>query len=124
MNLLITDCVVYSNWTILGSSIQGSKWFSDFLHLLLYAELFQNQIVLIRILSSGWLDERAKNGTVIKVVSYNILAQSLLHAHPELYSECNKDYLTWSYRSFLLINELNRFNADVITEFVNFKFDS
>ncbi|KAK7601615.1 hypothetical protein V9T40_009056 [Parthenolecanium corni] len=62
----------------------------------------------------GWLDERAKNGTVIKVVSYNILAQSLLHAHPELYSECNKDYLTWSYRSFLLINELNRFNADIL----------
>lgn len=91
----------------------------DFLICLCYyfVQCLFNQIWLRLIVFLGWLDERAKSGTFIKVVSYNILAQSLLRAHPELYRRCNEDYLTWNHRSFALIKELNRFNADVIPDF-------
>ncbi|XKL61512.1 hypothetical protein PGB90_008569 [Kerria lacca] len=46
-------------------------------------------------IKEGWIDEKAKNGIFVKVVSYNILAQSLLELHPELYSKHDKRYLCW-----------------------------
>lgn len=61
----------------------------------------------------GWLDPRAKNGALIKVLSYNILAQNLLEMHPYLYSYHDPQYLSWDYRSEALIKEFAEFDADV-----------
>jgi mRNA deadenylase 3'-5' endonuclease subunit Ccr4 len=68
-------------------------------------------IMLISI--SGWLDERATKGTIVKVLSYNILAQYLLETHRYLYLDNDEKYLTWEYRSRALMQEFAEFDADV-----------
>lgn len=47
------------------------------------------------------------------VISYNVLADFLLQAHPALYDECDHWLLQWEYRKKNLIKEILHYNADV-----------
>lgn len=47
------------------------------------------------------------------IMSYNILAQDLLEAHPELYTHCLEEVLVWEYRLHLLLRELRVWTPDV-----------
>lgn len=51
--------------------------------------------------------------TVLSVVSYNILAQDLLHKNQHLYTHCPPELLDWEYRKWNILNELVESNADV-----------
>ncbi|XP_077587642.1 protein angel homolog 1 isoform X2 [Stigmatopora nigra] len=48
------------------------------------------------------------------VMSYNILAQDLLEAHLELYKHCPREALEWSYRSNLLLEEIQKWAPDIL----------
>lgn len=58
------------------------------------------------------------------VMSYNILAQDLLEANPELYTHCPLEVLDWSYRSLVLIKELQKWAPDVSQLPIFSKFSS
>ena len=51
--------------------------------------------------------------TVFSVVSYNVLAQDLLHKNQYLYTRCPPELLTWEYRKWNILNELVESTADV-----------
>ncbi|KAA0711544.1 Protein angel -like protein 1 [Triplophysa tibetana] len=48
------------------------------------------------------------------IMSYNILAQDLLEAHPELYTHCQEEMLMWEYRFHLLLRELRAWMPDIL----------
>ncbi|XP_057199537.1 protein angel homolog 1 isoform X3 [Triplophysa rosa] len=48
------------------------------------------------------------------IMSYNILAQDLLEAHPELYTHCPEEVLLWEYRFHLLLRELHVWMPDIV----------
>ncbi|XP_026184756.1 protein angel homolog 1 [Mastacembelus armatus] len=48
------------------------------------------------------------------VMSYNILAQDLLEANQELYAHCPLEVLDWSYRYFLLLEEIQKWAPDIL----------
>ncbi|KAI5700627.1 hypothetical protein M8J75_001336 [Diaphorina citri] len=56
--------------------------------------------------------EKMKRGSQVKILSYNILAQTLLERHTELYTGSNQMYLNWKFRKQLLYQELRDSNAD------------
>lgn len=47
------------------------------------------------------------------VMSYNILADDLLQANPELYAHCPLEMLEWNYRCSLILEEINKWAPDV-----------
>lgn len=47
------------------------------------------------------------------VMSYNILADDLLQANPELYTHCSLEILDWNYRCSLILEEINKWAPDV-----------
>lgn len=47
-----------------------------------------------------------RRGQRFELMSYNILAQSLLSKHPHLYANHNPDFLNWSFRLQLIQNEI------------------
>lgn len=47
------------------------------------------------------------------VMSYNILADDLLKANPELYTHCPLEVLDWSYRWILVLEEILKWEPDV-----------
>ena len=51
--------------------------------------------------------------TVFSVVSYNVLAQDLLHKNQYLYTHCPPELLSWEYRKWNILNELVESTADV-----------
>lgn len=50
---------------------------------------------------------------LITVVSYNVLSQVLLERHRYLYKKNDETCLSWDFRSRILLQELEDFNADV-----------
>ncbi|XP_068608178.1 protein angel homolog 1 [Brachionichthys hirsutus] len=48
------------------------------------------------------------------VMSYNILAQDLLEAHPELYAHCPPEVLDWNYRRHILLEEILKWTPDIL----------
>ncbi|XP_041351320.1 uncharacterized protein LOC121370259 isoform X2 [Gigantopelta aegis] len=57
---------------------------------------------------------RAKQGSEISVMSYNILAQNLLEEHSYLYEDHGDEALTWNYRSHRLLQEIAFHHSDVV----------
>lgn len=53
-------------------------------------------------------------GTPFTLLSYNILAQSLLEAHPYLYNEHDRRALTWRHRSNRIVQEILAINPQVL----------
>ncbi|XP_067001650.1 protein angel homolog 2 isoform X2 [Anabrus simplex] len=51
---------------------------------------------------------------VFDVLSYNVLSQSIMEDHPELYMAHDPRALNWDYRSQLLMKEFKKFNADIM----------
>lgn len=48
------------------------------------------------------------------VMSYNILAQDLLEAHPNLYTHCPLEVLQWDYRLHNLVQEFQKWEPDIL----------
>ncbi|XP_033497775.1 protein angel homolog 1 [Epinephelus lanceolatus] len=48
------------------------------------------------------------------VMSYNILAQDLLEVNWELYTHCPPEVLDWSYRCSLLLQEIQKWEPDIL----------
>ncbi|XP_068436564.1 protein angel homolog 1 isoform X2 [Clinocottus analis] len=48
------------------------------------------------------------------VMSYNILAQDLLEANPELYTHCPLEVLDWSCRCSLILEEVQKWEPDIL----------
>ncbi|XP_028922594.1 protein angel homolog 1 isoform X2 [Ornithorhynchus anatinus] len=48
------------------------------------------------------------------VMSYNILAQDLVHQCPELYLHCHPDILSWDYRFANLLQEFQHWDPDIL----------
>ncbi|KAK1893542.1 Protein angel like 1 [Dissostichus eleginoides] len=48
------------------------------------------------------------------VMSYNILADDLLQANQELYTHCPLEVLDWSYRCSLLLEEIQKWEPDIL----------
>jgi len=53
-----------------------------------------NRFIKIR----PWIPVSQARGFKFSVLSYNVLAQNLLAAHPYLYSECSDEAISWHYR--------------------------
>lgn len=53
-------------------------------------------------------------GLWFSVVTYNVLAQGLIHKNPELYTQCPGEILDWNYRKHNLLRELVESDAEVI----------
>ncbi|XP_064622966.1 protein angel homolog 2-like isoform X2 [Lineus longissimus] len=53
-------------------------------------------------------------GLDFSVMSYNVLAQSLLEEHRDMYHHCEPSFLNWEYRRKELIEEIKFFHPDVI----------
>ncbi|XP_033209889.1 protein angel-like isoform X2 [Belonocnema kinseyi] len=51
---------------------------------------------------------------VLRLMSFNILAQSLLESHPYLYKEHDKEALHWKVRKYLITQEILQVEANVI----------
>ncbi|EDO40210.1 predicted protein, partial [Nematostella vectensis] len=47
-------------------------------------------------------------------MSYNVLADGLMQAHPGLYEECEERCLDWEYRKKNLLKEILHCNADIL----------
>ncbi|KAK2586648.1 hypothetical protein KPH14_011693 [Odynerus spinipes] len=62
----------------------------------------------------GKLQTDADDAFVFRLLSFNILAQNLLEAHPYLYLQHDRRALPWEVRRPLLIQEILRAQADVI----------
>jgi hypothetical protein len=59
-------------------------------------------------------DKRHRNRSIpFKIVTYNVLADSLLKSHSSLYDECSAWCLEWEYRKKNLLKEILHYNADV-----------
>lgn len=59
-------------------------------------------------------NRRHRNRSIpFKVVTYNVLADSLLKSHPVLYEDCSAWCLEWEYRKKNLLKEILHYNADV-----------
>ena len=56
---------------------------------------------------------KAKEGSELSVMSYNILAQDLLEDHPYLYEDRGDNALSWDYRRHRLVQEIKFHQADV-----------
>jgi protein angel len=56
----------------------------------------------------------SKQSLVFRVCSYNVLAQSLVEKNPKLYVHCSPEYMLWTYRRSLLLEELLDLDSDVI----------
>ncbi|CAH1390264.1 unnamed protein product [Nezara viridula] len=52
--------------------------------------------------------------TTLKVMSYNVLSQTLLEQHHYLYEKQSSKILNWSYRSKLILAEILTVNPDVL----------
>lgn len=50
---------------------------------------------------------------IIKLLSFNILAQSLMEAHPHMYRKHNPNAMDWEIRKNLLFQEILEANATV-----------
>ena len=61
----------------------------------------------------------------LRIVSWNVLGDSLLRANPYLYTACRADALQWRQRQPGIINIIQRLNADVVAlqEVENFQRD-
>ena len=55
----------------------------------------------------------SKQSLVFRVCSYNVLAQSLVEKNPKLYVHCSPEYMLWTYRRSLLLEELLDLDSDV-----------
>lgn len=55
------------------------------------------------------------NATKFTLMSYNILAQSLLHANQDLYDQHHPDNLQWPHRFRCLIDEITRMRPNILT---------
>lgn len=53
----------------------------------------------------------------LKVMSYNVLSQSLLEEHHYLYVKQSPKILSWSYRSQLILAEILTVNPDVSKDY-------
>lgn len=53
------------------------------------------------------------NETAFSIMSYNLLAQTNLDNHPELYRHCNPDHLEWEFRAKRLIKQMITHNCDI-----------
>ena len=56
-----------------------------------------------------------------KVVSYNLLADGLLHSNSNLYTSTAKWLQQWEYRRRNLLQEMLYYNADVSTVIISYK---
>ncbi|KAI4495474.1 hypothetical protein M0802_008688 [Mischocyttarus mexicanus] len=65
-------------------------------------------------LGKGKVQVDGDNAFVFRLLSFNILAQSLLEAHPYLYMRHNREALSWEVRKPLLLQEILGAHADVI----------
>jgi hypothetical protein len=54
-------------------------------------------------------------GLDFSFMSYNVLAQSLLEQHSDMYHHCKPEFLTWEYRRSKLIEEFKYYRPDVST---------
>lgn len=52
--------------------------------------------------------------TIFTVMSYNVLAQSLLTDNMTLYNSCKQEHLTWQYRWALLQHEISDLDPDIL----------
>ncbi|XP_016334613.1 protein angel homolog 1-like, partial [Sinocyclocheilus anshuiensis] len=48
------------------------------------------------------------------IMSYNILAQDLLEANPQLYTHCPEEVLVWDQRLRTILKELQIWEPDII----------
>ncbi|XP_063217695.1 protein angel homolog 2 isoform X2 [Bacillus rossius redtenbacheri] len=58
--------------------------------------------------------EDASKWRKFKLMSYNVLSQSLLEEHPYLYTQNDPRTLDWNFRSRLLFAEIQNLNADIL----------
>ena len=56
------------------------------------------------------------SGPSFSVVTYNVLAQDLIHKNPNLYTHCPESLLDWEYRKHNLMRELVESDAEVRRE--------
>ncbi|ODM98359.1 Protein angel 2 [Orchesella cincta] len=56
----------------------------------------------------------AGSGTRFTLMSYNILAQSLLERHSELYRDCDSSALQWKNRLSALFGEIEMYQPDIV----------
>nr|CAH7725980.1 unnamed protein product [Callosobruchus chinensis] len=56
----------------------------------------------------------SKPGFIFTLMSYNVLAQDLLHWHPHLYKHHDPRYLTWEKRWRNLLTEIQEFDPDIL----------
>ncbi|XP_031558451.1 protein angel homolog 2-like [Actinia tenebrosa] len=60
-------------------------------------------------------NRRHRNRSIpFKIVTYNVLADSLLKSHPALYEDCSAWCLEWEYRKKNLLKEILHYNADIL----------
>lgn len=75
----------------------------------------ENMLSEIRREKQMYVDkDKLIRGSQLKVLSYNILAQTLLEKHTELYTGSSRMYLNWEFRKQLLYRELRDSHADFI----------
>ncbi|XP_046832050.1 protein angel isoform X1 [Vespa crabro] len=65
-------------------------------------------------LGKGKLQIDGDDAFVFRILSFNILAQNLLEAHPYLYMQHDREALSWDIRKPLLLQEILEAQADVI----------
>ncbi|XP_047364162.1 protein angel isoform X1 [Vespa velutina] len=65
-------------------------------------------------LGKGKLQVDGDDAFVFRILSFNILAQNLLEAHPYLYMQHDREALSWDIRKPLLLQEILEAQADVI----------
>lgn len=64
-------------------------------------------------MSLGKLQIDGDDAFVFRILSFNILAQNLLEAHPYLYMQHDREALSWDIRKPLLLQEILQAQADV-----------
>lgn len=78
-----------------------------------------NSIILRFLISIAENAKKTSNNTfVLKLLSFNILAQNLLETHSYLYLKHDKKILLWKKRRRLLLQEILESNAHVCTNFL------
>lgn len=55
------------------------------------------------------------------VMSYNILADDLLQANPDLYTHCPREVLDWNYRCMRILMEIEKWAPDVSHAYIQRK---
>lgn len=86
---------------------KGLLSFSFILLLILFYNCFNSAMSL------GKLQTDGDDAFVFRILSFNILAQNLLEAHPYLYMQHNREALSWDIRKPLLLQEILQAQADV-----------